>query len=558
MTFDAFRVRDRVVGDYRDYVESFIHILDDRLEAYVQERLAAGRLWPEAVLQLNPSYQQGPTLGELARDGVILEETARFFGPDLRLHRHQHEALQRAQAQRPFLVSTGTGSGKSLTYLLPIIDAVFRDDPKRRSVRALVVYPMNALINSQLEALEDFKRRNWPECPVTFARYTGQDRDTETRNRLLAEPPHILLTNYVMLEYILIRPTERSLLDRMTRELAFLVMDELHVYRGRQGADVAMLMRRLRQQVTRQGLLCVGTSATIATAGDREARRQAIAEVGTQLFGVEVEPADVVDEALERVTRVPPPADDAALRAAVEAPPPEPARAAVESHPLTPWIEATFGVREEAGHLIRQEPRQFVDGVDELVARTGLDRERCERALKTLLEVGSTVEVRKDQPVFAFRLHQFLASGASIYATLRAPESRNFDDQGLYRREGEKGEAELLYPLAFCRVCGQEHYMAALDESEMPHRLLPRPPQLNASEDEFEGEAGYFTIEVGDLWSDDPDNVPDHWVNRATRNRTIKRDYRPHVRGRSGRARTARSATSPWRAPSKAGGSRAR
>lgn len=160
MPFDGFRLRDRVVDDYRDYVQSFIHILDDRLEAYVEERLAGGRLWPEAVLQLNPSYRPGPTLGELAPDRVIRDETARFFGHDLRLHRHQHEALQRAQAQKPYLVSTGTGSGKSLTYLLPIVDAVFRNVPSSRSVRALVVYPMNALINSQLEALEDFERRN--------------------------------------------------------------------------------------------------------------------------------------------------------------------------------------------------------------------------------------------------------------------------------------------------------------------------------------------------------------------------------------------------------------
>ena len=532
MVFDAFALRNRVVGDYRAYVESFIHVQDDRLRAFVEKTLAGGRLWPDAVLQLNPNYAPGSTLAELAAAGTIEPETARFFGPDLRLHRHQEEALARAKAGRPYVVSTGTGSGKSLTYLLPIVDGVFRDEPNRRSVRALVVYPMNALINSQLEALEGFKRANWPDCPLTFARYTGQDRGkdkdgTDTRNRLLTEPPHVLLTNYVMLEYILIRPTERALLDRMTRDLAYLAVDELHVYRGRQGADVAMLMRRLRQKVERDGLLCVGTSATIATGGDRSARRAAIAGVGTQLFGVEVREGDVVDETLQRVALAPYPADRGALAAAVLAPPPDASLDAVTRHPLTPWVEATFGLGQEDGHLVRRPPRRLAEGLAELTDGSGLPPETCEAALKRLLETGSTVPLRAGNPVFAFRLHQFLASGASIYATLDAPDRRVFDAEGHYRRGGEAGD-ELLYPLAFCRVCGQEHYMAALDEGETPHRLEPRPPQLNAAEDEFRGEAGYFSVEADDLWSDDED-LPDHWINRASKGRALKKQYLPHV-----------------------------
>ena len=198
-------------------------------------------------MQLNPAYEPGPTLGELAARGDLHPGTARFFGEGLRLYRHQEEAIRAAQRGGPVIVSTGTGSGKSLAYLVPIVDHVLRQEPERHSVRALVVYPMNALINSQLDALEAFRARNWPDCPVRFARYTGQDRD-EARNAILNDPPHLLLTNYVMLEYMLIRPWERVLVGLATRELAFLVMDELHVYRGRQGADVAMLMRRVRQR----------------------------------------------------------------------------------------------------------------------------------------------------------------------------------------------------------------------------------------------------------------------------------------------------------------------
>src|SRR5205823_8633884 len=175
MTFDVFGLRDHVVGEYRDYVESFIHIRDGRVERFVQDMLARGELWPDAVLQLNPAYEPAGTLANLAAEGVIGKDTARFFGPDIRLYRHQTEAIAVAKRNEPYVVSTGTGSGKSLTYLVPIVDHVLKNDPADHSVRALIVYPMNALINSQLKALQDYKK-NFPHCPVTFARYTGQDR----------------------------------------------------------------------------------------------------------------------------------------------------------------------------------------------------------------------------------------------------------------------------------------------------------------------------------------------------------------------------------------------
>src|SRR5262249_46508656 len=241
----------------------------------------------------------------------------------IRLYLHQAEAIAAAQKNEPYLVSTGTGSGKSLAYLVPVVDHVLKNNPRDHSVRALIVYPTNALINSQLKAFEDFKQRNWPECPGVCRRYTGQDRG-EDRDRILTNPPHILLTNYVMLEYMLIRPSDRSLLHQATRALKFLAVDELHVYRGRQGADVAMLMRRVRQRAGRDDLLCIGTSATLATGEDRNATRARIAEVGSRFFGVAIKADNVIDEALRRVATAEVPTTAEALRAAVLAPPPQP------------------------------------------------------------------------------------------------------------------------------------------------------------------------------------------------------------------------------------------
>ena len=80
MPLDVFKLRDRVVGEYQDYVESFVHIYDQRIERFVRDKLDEGELWPDAVLQLNPAYEPGPTLGELAAKGELHWGTARFFG----------------------------------------------------------------------------------------------------------------------------------------------------------------------------------------------------------------------------------------------------------------------------------------------------------------------------------------------------------------------------------------------------------------------------------------------------------------------------------------------
>ncbi|MCI0720513.1 MAG: DEAD/DEAH box helicase, partial [Acidobacteria bacterium] len=354
---DVFALRDRVVDDYKRYIESFVRIRDKGIDQFVRQQFESGALWPDPILQLNPAYEPGPTLDELASRGVIQANTARFFrkpdGGPIRLYKHQHEAIEIARHWEPYVVTTGTGSGKSLTYLVPIYDHILRTNPEKHQVRAIIVYPMNALINSQLKALQAYAEKR-AESPVRFARYTGQERQDD-RDRILADPPHILLTNYVMLEYMLLRPAERLFTDRATAALEFLVLDELHTYRGRQGADVAMLLRRVRERAGNPRLLHIGTSATMITEGKREERRRAVAAVATKLFGATVKPENVVDETLQRAIRVPIPQEGPALRAAVEGPIPFDL-AGLNRHPLAAWTEHTFGLAEEDGRLVRRRP----------------------------------------------------------------------------------------------------------------------------------------------------------------------------------------------------------
>src|SRR5690606_25561889 len=134
----------------------------------------------------------GRTVAELVEAGQLHARCAELF-KDLRLFRHQENAIELAASGASFVVTTGTGSGKSLAFFIPIVDAVLRakDVDSTPRTRAIVIYPMNALANSQMEELKKFLGENGP---VTFARYTGQE-ETHERERIRHNPPDILLTN---------------------------------------------------------------------------------------------------------------------------------------------------------------------------------------------------------------------------------------------------------------------------------------------------------------------------------------------------------------------------
>ena len=163
---------------------------------------------------------------------------------------------------------------------------------------------MNALANSQLGELNRYFEPVSPEYQVSYALYTGQESDAE-RRRIAANPPDILFTNFMMLELLMTRQDE---LDKTVVEncigLDYLVLDEIHTYRGRQGADVAMLVRRVRDRLAQgKPLHCIGTSATM-TSESGERGNEVVAQVASEIFAAEITKDRVITETLERVTDV--------------------------------------------------------------------------------------------------------------------------------------------------------------------------------------------------------------------------------------------------------------
>jgi hypothetical protein len=514
---DVFELRHRLVSDYARYTRSFIKIADPFIRAKVDGALNDGGLWPEPLLQLNPTFLPGGTIDDLVAEGTLHPECKKIFridksdsdhwGKQLLLHTHQAEAIRKSKEGKSYVLTSGTGSGKSLTYIVPIVDHVLRRG-SGQGIQAIVVYPMNALANSQAEELRKFLEKGYGagQAPVRFARYTGQEKGEE-REAIRNSPPDILLTNYMMLELLLTRREDRSLV-KAAQGLRFLVFDELHTYRGRQGADVALLIRRCRLAVGGHDFICVGTSATMASEGTSQDQKKQIAHVAETLFGTSVDETQVIGETLERSTpELKWMGGDAGRQLAgamnsTDSPPDD--YEGFRKHPLSSWIESTFGVQaeEETGRLIRQAPQRLrgADSASEQLAEVaGSDPQKTYELLRAFLLRGS--ELRRSEssrfPIFAFRLHQFFTRGDTVWTTIEREAERHLELSKLVSKPGEPDKT--LFPLVFCRQCGTAYYrVSSSKDAQGQQQLVPREDRSEERDDEHTD--GYLYVSETAPW----------------------------------------------------------
>jgi Lhr-like helicase len=388
VTADAPTIEEtvsKIRSSLRDYIEATYHVGHPTVIAQRRQLLdLEGVLFRAPFLESTPRYQAGRSFGDLALDPAVASLFARLtsrdggtspllFDPP---YTHQAEALEWTMRDAMSLaVTTGTGSGKTEAFLLPMLAKLAEEAAHRPAsfaspaVRAMVLYPMNALVNDQLgrlrllladprvtvtfngwagrpprfarytsrtpypgvrkvlkdqsrlRSIEDFylllidqandatspwnanakaliaklrSRGKWPSKPDLkawygekgsrwrdkngdFIRAVMQPEDPEliTRHEVLANAPDVLITNYSMLEYMLMRPLERPIFDATRSWLAqdeankfLLIVDEAHLYRGAAGAEVALLMRRLRARlnISEDRLQVICTSASFASA----------------------------------------------------------------------------------------------------------------------------------------------------------------------------------------------------------------------------------------------------------------------------------------------------
>jgi ATP-dependent helicase YprA (DUF1998 family) len=264
----------RIREDYTRYLQTIYFFRDPDLRRQFREALSTPDFLTRGpILEAAAPFRLGRSVEQMIQEGILHPGFRTICSDTLPLHRplylHQDRAIEKIVAgKRNVVVATGTGSGKTEAFLIPILDHLLREQAAGTldlpGVRALLLYPMNALANDQLRRL----RRILGSFPaITFGRYTGETEEDDgkaesrfrnqfpdeprisnellSRRQMRARPPHILLTNYAMLEYLLLRPQDCEFFDGETgRHWRFIVLDEAHIYSGAEGIEIAMLLRR--------------------------------------------------------------------------------------------------------------------------------------------------------------------------------------------------------------------------------------------------------------------------------------------------------------------------
>ncbi|MFN3366734.1 MAG: DEAD/DEAH box helicase, partial [Exiguobacterium mexicanum] len=250
MSIHPIQATARLQDRYMDYMTSYFKINDGDLNQQFIDGLRHDKQFLKGpYLEATLPYKPGRQITDLVDDGTVHPDITRFLpGEDnFRLYLHQERAIRTAKNGQSFVVATGTGSGKTESFILPIFNHLLtqRDNGQLNDgVRALLLYPMNALANDQLDRLRELLK----DTPnITFGRFTGETiektqdarksfysqhgknplpNERLSREEIRRNPPHILLTNYAMLEYLMMRPEDNALFSGHYRDhWRFVVLD---------------------------------------------------------------------------------------------------------------------------------------------------------------------------------------------------------------------------------------------------------------------------------------------------------------------------------------------
>ena len=324
--FDPVRISEKVEEHYERYLFSSFPLRDKFSYKFFKEELKKKHPYTKNkfYIKFDHKYKEGRYLSEIPNIDPLLTKSFYPLGTDYPLYLHQEQALTKVSDGKNVLISTGTGSGKTEAFLLPILDHLLKEIENntlgKAGVRALILYPLNALVNDQLNRIRDLLSNDEKLKQITFGMYIGEtpenyenlrrykrdfysccDKDNNikvdefkccenfllTREEIRENPPHILITNYSMLEYLLARPKDLEIFSpAKAKQWQFLVLDEAHVYNGALAIEISMLIRKLKLVLNKDdaSLQCIATSATIVDASTQEGKEEFI-NFGKTLFG---------------------------------------------------------------------------------------------------------------------------------------------------------------------------------------------------------------------------------------------------------------------------------
>ena len=518
---DPINLAEQVEQRYKRYLETTFYFKDHDLRKLFKDALGSGHLSKGPYLEATPVFRRGKRTHELFRELLVEPPDEGFLKAMLGnrpLYLHQQEAIRKVFGEaRNVVVATGTASGKTETFLNPILLHLYREFQTEQlgsGVRALILYPMNALANDQRDKLGGIsKLLQEADSPFrfTFGQYIGETPEDENdsrrhardhiaqrlpgelvlRKEIREKPPHILLTNYSMLEYLLIRPDDSPLFDNgRAHWWTLLVLDEAHQYRGSKGIEMGMLLRRLKRRLREGGRIgpfrCIATSATIA-GGEHD--KGAVAHFASELFGEEFREEDVILGITERISN----SDTTSLslknyrvlrQALSSSSTPDLNEIALR---LELAIPKGLDVAKEVGFILqhdqcstklREEITKTPREAGELADKVFPDLPEKERlgALSELVEL--LIRARDPSsyaPLLSARYHLFLRSLEGAFVSFH-PERRLFLER---RSQVEEGA---VFEVALCRECGQHYLVGRLREGKLQEAIRdPGHPDFGAT-----------------------------------------------------------------------------
>lgn len=287
----TFANDNSITGKYVRYLKTMFDIDNPDYKEMFDKKLEELESFSKGpYLDVVDSFESGKTVKQLIDDRVLnrdFEFVDSIYNKTL--YKHQEVSVMKASSGKNIVVSTGTGSGKTESFLIPVLNSIMNERKASghldAGVRALLIYPMNALANDQISRLRKLLK-DYPY--ITFGSYTGQTEEKYgkalskykslnsnkeplkneliSREQMKETPPHILITNYSMLEYLMLRPKDNSLFQgKYSNHWRYVVLDEAHTYSGSTGIEVSMLLRRLNAYLNKPSLQYILTSATLGS-----------------------------------------------------------------------------------------------------------------------------------------------------------------------------------------------------------------------------------------------------------------------------------------------------
>ncbi len=501
MLFRPSESSKRIVDFYRRYLlttfSTGMPVYDEQFKKALEEDSAIS-VGP--YISMSDPYEKGKTLFDLAQEGIVSNEILKLsaFKPNRSLYRHQEEAIRQAVNGENLIVTTGTGSGKTESFLIPVINQLLKEKEAGTlgpGVRTLIIYPMNALVNDQVRRIRTILKDMDGESAITFGRFTGETpekyvdakkkyeevEDTQNfplkenelicREQMRINPPNILITNYAMLEYMLLRPGDNIIFsDENARKWQYIVFDEAHSYNGAKGIEVASLVRRIKAMLMREDIKFILTSATL---GDENSTNEVL-RFGELLCGTKFKPNSIIRSHT------------------------------VEAKPQHEVLELNFSVYGELAAKIRnnvsddevlkyladnnliQDVKDVSEALFDLILHDRFYykvRKVLYKQIKTLKAVSSQLgvseqdftdfiavasnAVKNGERLFEAKYHMFIRGIEGVYVTLKPSNKLFIHPQEVYKENrfdpGDIGYK--VFEISFCSNCNALYITGEIDNS---------------------------------------------------------------------------------------------